>query len=46
MNSQTLLEMARLRSIVQRLKRTHGEDDTLDILLRVIEMEFPVKTPV
>lgn len=40
MNANNLLEMARLRSIVQRLRRTQGNDQTLVILQRVIEMEF------
>jgi len=40
MNANNLLEMARLRSIVQRLRRTQGQQQTLEILQRVIEMEF------
>lgn len=40
MNVNNLLEMARLRSIVQRLRRTQGDDRTLAILQRVIEIEF------
>lgn len=40
MNVTNLLEIARLRSIVQRLRRERGAEATLAILRRVIETEF------
>lgn len=43
MNSSRLLEVVRLRSIIQRLIRTHGEAETLAILRQVIESELVAK---
>ena len=40
MKHNALLDMARLRSIVQNLKRTRGEDVTLELLYSLIEQEF------
>jgi hypothetical protein len=44
MTQSRLLEIARLRSILQRLKRTYGADITLDILQQVIESELVNRT--
>ena len=40
MNCSRLLEVARLRSIIQRIVRQHGEAEALDILRQVIESEL------
>lgn len=40
MNTSRLLEVARLRGIIQRLIRTLGEAETLEILRQVIETEL------
>jgi hypothetical protein len=40
MNTNRIMEKARLLSIVQRLKRTLGEEPALDLVMAVVEQEF------
>lgn len=40
MNTNRIMEQARLLSILQRLKRTLGEDAALDLVLAVVDQEF------
>lgn len=40
MTQSRLMEVARLRSIIQRMLRQHGESDTLEILRQAIESEI------
>jgi hypothetical protein len=40
MNINRIMEQARLLSILQRLKRTLGEDAALDLVLAVVDQEF------
>lgn len=40
MNTNKLMEKVRLLSILQRLKRTLGEQDALDLVMSVVDQEF------
>jgi len=40
MTHSRLMEVARLRSILQRMLREHGESETLEILRQAVESEL------
>lgn len=46
MKHQLLLERLRIQSIIQRLRREHGDDITLDLLRQALELELRLKVPV
>ena len=46
MKHQLLLERLRIQSIIQRLRREHGDDITLDLIRQALELELRLKVPV
>jgi hypothetical protein len=46
MKHQLLLERLRLQSIIQRLRREHGDDITLDLIRQALELELRLVMPV
>jgi hypothetical protein len=46
MKHQLLLERLRLQSIIQRLRREHGDDITLDLIRQALELELRLVVPV
>jgi hypothetical protein len=45
MKHQLLMERLRLQSIIQRLRREHGDDVCLDLLRQAIELEMRLRVP-
>ena len=45
MKHQLLMERLRLQSIIQRLRREHGDDVCLDLLRQAIELEMQLRVP-
>jgi hypothetical protein len=45
MKHQLLMERLRLQSIIQRLRREHGDDVCLDLLRQAIELEMRLQVP-
>ena len=45
MKHQLLMERLRLQSIIQRLRREHGDDVCLDLLRQALELEMRVRVP-
>ena len=46
MKHQLLLDRLRIQSIIQRLRREHGDDVCLDLLRQALELELRLKVPV
>jgi hypothetical protein len=46
MKHQLLLERLRIQSIIQRLRREHGDDITLDLIRHALELELRLGQPV
>ena len=46
MKHQLLLERLRIQSIIQRLRREHGDDICLDLIRQALELELRLGQPV
>jgi hypothetical protein len=46
MKHQLLLERLRIQSIIQRLRREHGDDITLELIRHALELELRLGQPV
>jgi hypothetical protein len=46
MKHQLLMERLRIQSIIQRLRKEHGDDITLDLIRHALELELRLKVPV
>ena len=46
MKHQLLLERLRIQSIIQRLRREHGDDICLDLIRQALELELRLVQPV
>ena len=46
MKHQLLLDRLRIQSIIQRLRREHGDDVCLDLLRQALELELRLVMPV
>jgi hypothetical protein len=45
MKHQLLMERLRLQSIIQRLRKEHGDDITLDLIRHALELELRLVQP-
>jgi hypothetical protein len=45
MKYQLLIERLRIQSIIQRLRREHGDDVTLDLIRHALELELRLVQP-
>ena len=46
MKHQLLMERLRIQSIIQRLRKEHGDDITLDLIRHALELELRLVQPV
>ena len=46
MKHQLLMERLRIQSIIQRLRKEHGDDVTLDLIRHALELELRLGVPV
>ena len=45
MKHQLLMERLRIQSIIQRLRKEHGDDVTLDLIRHALELELRLAMP-